>query len=128
MSDFFAITKSKTRNYAAALWVGFLGGNIASFVKWGTESPLPPRTANRAIPPAEMLQNLGLNVNDMVYQYSGHLVNWGIAGVHHLFSIAFAMFYCAVAEVFPKIKLWQGAAFAIAITIGFHGIVLPVFS
>lgn len=43
----------------------------------GTENPMPPRTADRAIPPAEMLQDLGLKVNDMIYHYSGHAVNWG---------------------------------------------------
>jgi len=103
-----------------------LGGNVASFVKWGTENPMPPRMVGRAIPPAEMLQDWGFKVNDMTYNYSGHIVNWGIAGVHHLFSIIFAIFYCVCAEIFPKIKLWQGIAFAIVMTIGFHGIVLPL--
>ncbi len=87
---------------------------------------MPPRTADRAIPPAEMLQNLGLNVNDILYHYSGHVVNRGVAGVHHFFSIVFAMFYCLVAEAFPAIKLWQGAVFAILVTLGFHGAMLPV--
>ncbi|CNE14834.1 Inner membrane protein yagU [Yersinia nurmii] len=123
----FATTQKKYRNYSAALWAGFLGGNIASFVKWGTEIPFPPRTADRAIPPAEMLQDLGFKVSDMTYQYSGHIINWGVAGVHHLFSILFALFYCLVAEVFPAIKLWQGAAFAILVTLGFHGVLLPLF-
>ncbi|WP_455428288.1 YagU family protein [Dryocola sp. LX212] len=127
MTSLFRTTRQASRNYGAALWAGFLGGNLSSFVKWGTENPMPPRTADRAIPPAEMLQDLGFKVNEMVYHYSGHIVNWGVAGVHHMFSILFAMFYCLVAEVFPAIKLWQGAAFAILVTIGFHGIFLPVF-
>ena len=97
-------TKPEARNYAVALWAGFLGGNLSSFVKWGTENPLPPRTADRAIPPAEMLQDVGFKVNEMIYHYSGHIVNWGVAGIHHLFSIGFAMFYCLVAEVFLAIK------------------------
>ncbi|PIJ51709.1 hypothetical protein BL250_04260 [Erwinia sp. OLTSP20] len=126
--SFLSITKPSTRHYFVALWAGFLGGNLSSFVKWGTENPMPPRTPDRAIPPAEMLYDLGLKVDEMIYHYSGHVVNWGISGVHHLFSVVFAMFYCFVAEVFPAIKLWQGAAFAILVTIGFHGILLPVFN
>ena len=84
MASLFNTTNKSARNYITALWAGFLGGNIASFVKWGTESVLPPRTADRAIPPAEMLSDFGLKVNEMVYTYSGHIVNWGVSGVHHL--------------------------------------------
>ncbi|MBD8106129.1 YagU family protein [Erwinia persicina] len=114
------------RHFATALFAGFMGGNVASFVKWGTENPFPPRTPDRAIPPAEMLSDFGFTVNNMVYHYSGHLVNWGVAGVHHLFSLFFAMIYCWLAEIFPKITLWQGVGFALAITVVFHGVVLPV--
>lgn len=127
MSTLTASTEQRARQCGIALWAGFCGGNVASFVKWGTEIPMPPRTAGRAIPPAEMLRDLGFQVNDMVYSYSGHVINWGVAGVHHLFSIAFAMLYCAAAERFPRITLWQGAAFALAITVAFHGIILPFF-
>ncbi len=119
------IMHKKTRDLNTALWAGFLGGNIASFVKWGTENPFPPRTADRAIPPAEMLSDFGFKVKDMIYHYSGHIVNWGVAGVHHLFSVFFAMFYCVLAELFPQITLWRGVAFALVITVLFHGIVLP---
>lgn len=115
------------RRYGAALWAGFWGGNIASFVKWGVENILPPRTSDRAIPPAEMLNNLGLQPSQMVYQYSGHVLNWGISGVHHLFSIAFALFYCMIAECIPAIKAGQGIVFAIGVTIIFHGVILPIF-
>jgi len=52
-------TKAVNRRPGVALWAGLLGGNIASFVKWGTEIPLPPRTPDRAIPPAEILQVWG---------------------------------------------------------------------
>lgn len=93
----------------------------------GNRKSVPPRTADRAIPPAEMLQDMGLKVDNMIYHYSGHVVNWGVASVHHLFSIVFALLYCYLAEIFPKIKLWQGAAFAIVITLLFHGVFLPLF-
>lgn len=114
------------RHYAAALFAGLMGGNVASFVKWGTENPFPPRTADRAVPPAEMLHDVGLHVSTMVYYYSGHLVNWGVAGVHHLFSVFFAMLYCWLAEIFPRVTLWQGVGFALVITLIFHGVVLPI--
>ncbi|WP_338882279.1 DUF1440 domain-containing protein [Xenorhabdus sp. TH1] len=87
---------------------------------------MPPRTPDRAIPPVEMLQDWGFKVNDMVYHYSGHIVNWGVASVHHLFSIIFAMVYSFIAEIFPTVKLWHSVAFALLITVVFHGMVLPM--
>ncbi|MDQ0454296.1 YagU family protein [Rhizobium paknamense] len=113
--------------FTAALVAGFIGGNLSSFVKWGTENPLPPRTPDRAIPPAEMLQDMGFNVKAMTYTYSDHVVNWGVAGVHHLFSIGFAMAYCLAAEILPLVTLWQGLLFGLIVTVAFHGVVLPVF-
>lgn len=126
MGSLLTTTEQKARHYKAALWAGFWGGNIASFVKWGMEVVMPPRTADRGIPPADMLASFGVDVTEMTYQFSGHMINWGIANVHHMFSIVFALFYCVVAEIFPKIKLWQGVAFGLVITIAFHGIILPL--
>lgn len=123
----FSRTKKNDRHFIPALIAGFFGGNIASFVKWGTENPLPPRTPGRAIPPAEMLDDLGFNSGGMIYRWSEHLVNWGVAGIHHLFSIFFAMLYCWLVEIFPAVKLWQGVAFALLVTVGFHGVMLPLF-
>lgn len=119
-------TQAKNRHYIAAMWAGFWGGNISSFVKWGTEIPMPPRTPDRGIPPKEMLQDWGFDVANMTYTYSEHLINWGVAGIHHLFSIVFAIFYCVVAEIFPKIKLGQGLVFSLLVTIMFHGVLLPI--
>lgn len=127
LKTLFKTTLPNQRRYLAAMIAGFLGGNVASFVKWGTENPLPPRVEGRAIPPFEMIQDMGFNASETIYHYSGHVVNWGVAGIHHLFSIVFAIFYCMVAEIFPKITLWQGLAFSFLVTIGFHGILLPVF-
>lgn len=126
MNRSFRLTSPADRHYGPALWAGFWGGNVASFVKWGTENPFPPRTPDRAIPPAEMLQDMGINVSNLVYHYSGHVVNWGVAGVHHLFSIVFALLYCALAEILPVVTLGQGVAFALLITLGFHGVILPM--
>lgn len=119
-------TDTKSR-FLLASWAGFIGGNISSFVKWGAESPFPPRIPTRAIPPAEMLTDLGFNITNWTYTYSLHTINWGIAGVHHVFSIVWAILYCLIAEVWPKVTLWQGAAFGLFVTIAFHAILLPVF-
>ena len=121
------ITKKNHRKYVASLCSGFLGGNIASLVKFGTEVPFPPRTPDRASPPIELLQDLGIQAQNWVYNYSNHVINFAACGFHHLFSIVFAMLYAFIAEICPKIKLWQGAAFGIVITIVFHGIALPIF-
>ena len=124
--SFLTLTSPRNRRYGAALWAGFCGGNIASFVKWGVENPFPPRTPERAIPPAEMLHDLGMTAQTMVFNYSGHVINWGVAGIHHLFSIVFALLYCGLAEILPAIKYWQGIGFGLVITFMFHGVVLPV--
>lgn len=105
---------------------GIAGGIISGFVKSGTESILPPRTPDRPIPPAEVLQSFGIHTDDMIYHYSDHIVNWGISGVHYLFSVVFAVFYCLAVEIFPIVKLWQGLLFGVLVTLAFHGVVLPL--
>lgn len=125
-THFLQITKKTNRRYWAALIAGIAGGIMSGFVKAGVEGVFPPRTPDRPLPPAEVLQTFGINVQDMVYHYSDHIVNWGTSGVHYLFSIVFAVFYCLAAEIFPIVKLWQGLLFGLVITIAFHGVVLPV--
>ena len=46
--------------------------------------------------------------------------------IHFSFAIVFALFYCIVAEYFPGIKLWQGAAFGLLVWIGFHLVLMPL--
>ena len=46
--------------------------------------------------------------------------------VHFGFAICFGLFYCVVAEYWPRIKLWQGAAFGLIIWVAFHLVVMPV--
>lgn len=60
-------------------------------------------------PPYIFLRDwLGLtDPNAAVYTFAGHVFNW-VGVTHIIFSIVFAVGYCVVAEVFPKIKLWQG--------------------
>ncbi|WP_438382713.1 DUF1440 domain-containing protein [Asaia sp. BMEF1] len=108
-----------------ALWAGFVGGNLSSFVKWGTEVPLPPRTPDRVSPPAQMLRDFGVDVDHLTYVYSGHIVPGGVLMVHHLFSIFFALLYCVIWIRFPRISMGQGVVFGLVVTVVFHGMVLP---
>ncbi|MEI8631382.1 DUF1440 domain-containing protein [Vibrio sp. PP-XX7] len=74
-----------------------------------------------------MLKNMGVDVDSMVYHFSGITINWGNLSVHFAFSIVFAVLYCIVAERFPGIKLWQGIAASIVIAIAVHVISFPLF-
>ncbi|WP_297322520.1 DUF1440 domain-containing protein [uncultured Bartonella sp.] len=123
---FLQRTLKSSRHYWVASIAGIAGGIISGFVKSGTESILPPRTPDRPIPPAEVLQSFGIHTDDMIYHYSDHIVNWGISGVHYLFSVVFAVFYCLAVEIFPIVKLWQGLLFGVLVTLAFHGVVLPL--
>lgn len=123
---FLQTTLKSRRHYWVASIAGIAGGIISGLVKSGTEGVFPPRTPDRPIPPAEVLQSFGFHTDDMIYRYSDHIVNWGISGVHYLFSVVFAVFYCLAAEIFPIVKLWQGLLFGLLVTLAFHGIVLPL--
>lgn len=127
MLDFLGITKKSACNYSVATIVGVIGGIMSAFVKSGTEGILPPRTPSRMEPPVELLEEVGIHAQNMVYFYSEHIVNWAGSTVHILFSIIFATIYCVLAEKFPKIKLWQGVAYGLVIAVLFHGIILPLF-
>lgn len=99
----------------------------------GAEVPLPPRSPvdmfNAACGPESLIRAAGqidcsrnflnppyiflrdwlglTDPNSAVYTFAGHVFNW-VGVTHIIFSIVFAVGYCVVAEVFPKIKLWQG--------------------
>ncbi|SFM17386.1 DUF1440 domain-containing protein [Methylobacterium pseudosasicola] len=113
-------------DYTTALIAGFIGGNLSSFVKWGSEIPFPPREAGRISPPFAILKWIGLNVEDMTYTFTGHVINYGVALMHQGFSIFFGLFYCLAAVTFPLVTLWQGLAFGLVITLLFHGLLLPL--
>lgn len=112
--------------YKRALVAGFVGGNLSSFVKWGSEIPFPPREAGRISPPFAILKWLGLNAEAMTYEFTGHAINYGVALVHQLFSIAFGVLYCALAVAFPVATLGQGLVFGLGVTVLFHAILLPL--
>ncbi|MCJ2072065.1 DUF1440 domain-containing protein [Methylobacterium sp. J-030] len=112
-------------NYIAAIWAGVIGGNLSSFVKWGSEIPFPPREAGRISPPFAILKALGLNAEAMTYLFTGHVINYGVALMHQAFSIVFGVLYCALAVAVPITTLGQGLAFGLAVTILFHAVLLP---
>lgn len=63
--------------------------------------------------------------NAAVYTFADQAFNW--VGVTHItFSLVFAVAYCLVAEVFPKIKFWQGIGAGLLACIGSHYIVFPM--
>ena len=80
-------------------------------------------------PPQELLQQLGVpeSVTHLSYTFNGNEgLPWISFIVHFSFSIAFAIIYCVLAERFPQIKLWQGAAFGIFVYVAFHVVLMPL--
>ena len=124
-------TNPKRRRYGVAAIAGVLGGIVSAIVKFGWEVPLPPRTPERNAtnPPQELLQQLGVpeSVTHLSYTFNGNEgLPWVSFIVHFSFSIAFALIYCLLAERFPQIKLWQGAAFGIFVYVAFHVVLMPL--
>ncbi|MGO2257441.1 MAG: YagU family protein [Hafnia alvei] len=119
-------TPKQNRHYFIALVIGVITGIISAFVKSGTEDILPPRTPDRIAPPVQMLTDMGIDWHSLVYSYSDQLVYWGGNFVHIVFSIAATVFYCVVAEIFPRITMLQGIVFGILFSVICHGIMLPI--
>ena len=124
-------TNPKRRRYGVAALAGVLGGIVSAIVKFGWEVPLPPRTPERNAtnPPQELLQQLGVpeSVTHLSYTFNGNEgLPWVSFIVHFAFSIGFAVIYCVLAERFPQIKLWQGAAFGIFVYVAFHVVLMPL--
>lgn len=124
-------TEPARRNVKVAALVGVIGGVFSAIVKFGWEVPFPPRTParNATNPPQTMLEWFGMspeqshttvsfNLNDNLPIYSFI--------IHFSFAIVFALLYCIAAEYFPKIKLWQGAAFGLLVWIGAHVVFMPL--
>lgn len=123
-------TPAARRKTGVAILVGILGGIVSAIFKFGWEVPLPPRTPlrNATNPPQKLLEQLGFSDSfvHQTYTYNGNPgLPWVSFLIHFGFSIAFAIIYCVIAERFPQIKLWQGAAFGIAVWIAFHLIIMP---
>lgn len=126
MGKLFETTLTKERHYGVAIFVGIIAGFIAALVKSGVEGILPPRSPTTTPPPVELLEKLGVHVNEYVYTFSDQVVAWAGNTVHILFSILMAILYCVLSEIFPKVRLLQGVIFGLIIAIGAHGIILPL--
>lgn len=132
ISGLFVRTDPQRRRYGVALLVGVLSGIISAFVKWGAEVPLPPRTfsggRDEFNPPYIFLRDyLGIDPTQTVYTFSEHIIN-PVMVTHIIFSLVFAIGYCVVAEIFPKVKLWQGVLAGLIVTVAVHGIFCPALN
>ena len=127
MCKLFAMTSSKDRRFGVIIFVGIIAGFLAALVKSGAEGILPPRAPSTVPPPVELLEKLGVHVNEYVYTFSDQTVAWAGNAVHIAFSIVMALVYCILSEIFPRIKMAQGLVFGILIAIGAHGVILPLF-
>lgn len=120
------LTKPINRKYGVATIVGIMGGVLSGIVKLGWEVMFPPRTIDRMTPPQILLNDIGVNVQEMVYHYSGVILNYGNFIIHFLFSIVCAVVYCIIAEIWPKVKLWQGCAAGLVFWFGAHMLIMPI--
>lgn len=149
--NLFERTPAERRRYGLAAVIGLIAGVVSAFVKWGAEVPLPPRSPsdifkaacspesliraadhidcsrNFLNPPYIFLRDyLGVaDPNAVVYTFAGHVFNW-VGVTHILFSVVFAVAYCIVAEVFPKVKLWQGLLAGALAQLFVHIISFPI--
>lgn len=123
-------TKPDRRRYRVALLVGVITGLISGIVKFGWEVPFPPRTPERNAtnPPQALLELLGMSpdATHATYVYSGNALPYVSFILHFGFAITFAIIYCVVAEKYPRIKLWQGTVFGVAVWAAFHLILMPL--
>lgn len=151
--NFLQQTDPSRRRYGLAAFIGLIAGIVSAFVKWGAEVPLPPRSPsdiftamcspesliraadqidcsrNFLNPPYVFLRDY-LHITDPnspVYTFAGHIFN-SVGVTHIIFSIVFAVGYCVVAEVFPKVKLWQGLFAGALAQIFVHLISFPLLN
>ncbi|WP_312458152.1 YagU family protein [Pseudescherichia sp.] len=129
ISTLFVRTEPRRRRYGVAAIIGIAAGIISAFVKWGAEVPLPPRTfsggRDALNPPYLFLRDyLGIDPTHAIYTFSEHVIN-PVVVTHIIFSLVFAVGYCVVAEIFPKVKLGQGILAGLIVTVVVHGIFCP---
>ncbi|TRN78091.1 DUF1440 domain-containing protein, partial [Salmonella enterica] len=117
------------KNRMVLVLATFIGGFISSLVKSGTESNMPPRMQGEVSPPAANIDAwlgwLGINSHSLDYVYQGFTIPGAVMLYHWLFSFAFAFVYVFISAITPKIRLWYGAAYGIAITLVMHGLLIP---
>ncbi len=124
-----ARTDPSRRRVPVAVLVGLIGGVFSAIVKFGREIPFPPRTPVRDAtnPPQALLELFGMSpeTSHLTYSYLGNERPIISFVVHFSFAIAFGVLYAVVAEYWPRIKLWQGAAFGVVVYVLFHIVVMP---
>lgn len=123
------VTDPKRRRYSTAVLVGLIAGAFSAIVKFGWEVPFPPRTPERNLvnPPQTMLEQIGIpeSVSRATINFNGWDLPISSFIVHFGFAIFFGVLYCVVAEKYPKVKLWQGAAAGLFLWIFFHVLLMP---
>lgn len=111
------------------MWATLLGGFISSLVKSGTEVNMPPRVVGGISPPAANIDAwlgwLNINAHSLDYLYQGFTIAGAVLFYHWLFSFLFAFLYVLASAIYPKIRLWYGAAYGLVITIVMHGFLIP---
>lgn len=148
---FLPTTDPRRRRYGLASIIGLIAGIVSSFVKWGSEFPLPPRSPadmwmegcaketliraaenidcsrNFLNPPYVFLRDwIGVaDPNAPIYTFAGHIFNF-VGFTHIILSILIAVSYCIVVEAIPFFKLWQGLLAGALAQIGIHMITLPL--
>lgn len=125
------MTESPRRRLGVAALVGLIAGTFSAVVKFGWEVPFPPRTPgfrSDTNPPQTMLEWFGMSSDTAhaTVTFSNNSLPIMSFIVHFSFAIVFGIVYCILAEYFPRVKLWQGAAFGVAVWIGAHIIVMPL--
>ncbi|MDO4887821.1 MAG: YagU family protein [Actinomycetaceae bacterium] len=123
------ITDPSRRKYKVAAIVGLIAGFFSAIVKFGWEVPFPPRTPERNAtnPPQELLEQLGMSpeASHTTIGFNGNDLPIYSFIIHFGFAIFFALLYCLLAEKYPQIKLWMGAAFGLFLWVFFHVVVMP---
>ena len=124
-------TEPNRRRLGTAALVGLIGGVFSAIVKFGWEVPFPPRTPglrSDTNPPQAMLEWFGMSpeTSHAMVTFSNNPLPIYSFIVHFSFAIVFGLIYCIAAEYFPKIKLWQGAVFGIAVYVFAHVIFMPI--
>ncbi|WP_159625629.1 MULTISPECIES: YagU family protein [unclassified Actinomyces] len=131
MSSLLTRTDPARRRIGAAIIVGLIGGFFSAIVKFGWEVPFPPRTPgirSETNPPQSMLEWFGMShdASHATVTFNNNPAPIMSFIVHFGFAIVFALIYCVLAEYYPGIKLWQGAAFGILVYVGAHVVVMPL--
>ncbi|MDO5066490.1 MAG: DUF1440 domain-containing protein [Propionibacteriaceae bacterium] len=130
LSRLLGHTDPARRRIGVAALVGLIAGMFSAIVKFGWEVPFPPRTPDRDAtnPPQTMLElwfGMSPEQSHTLIFFNGNPRPIYSFIVHFAFSVVIALFYCVVAEYFPRIKLWQGAVFGFLAWIFFHVLLMP---